>query len=117
MIEFDETRLRQIVTNLVENALIHTPNNGRVSVEIAGLASGVKISVSDTGAGIPGKDLPHIFDQFYRADPSRTRATGGAGLGLTIVRRLVEAHGGTVTVESSPGERTTFTVLLQGRET
>ena len=117
VIEFDETRLRQIVTNLVENALIHTPDNGRVSVEIAGLASGVKISVSDTGAGIPGKDLPHIFDQFYRADPSRTRATGGAGLGLTIVRRLVEAHGGTVTVESSPGEGTTFTVLLPERRT
>ena len=116
-IEFDETRLRQIVTNLVENALIHTPNDGSVVVEISGSDDELKMSVSDTGAGIPGNDLPHIFDQFYRADPSRNRATGGAGLGLTIVKRLVEAHGGTVTVASSPGEGTTFTITLPNAQT
>ncbi|MCH7970376.1 MAG: HAMP domain-containing protein [Chloroflexi bacterium] len=117
VIEFDETRLRQIVTNLVENALIHTPKGGRVTVEISDPADGLKLSVSDTGAGISSNDLPRIFDQFYRADPSRTRVTGGAGLGLTIVKRLAEAHGGTVTVASSPGEGTTFTVLIPGRQT
>jgi two-component system sensor histidine kinase BaeS len=74
------------------------------------------MSVSDTGAGISIDDLPRIFDQFYRADPSRNRVTGGAGLGLTIVKRLVEAHGGTVSVASSPGDGTTFTVALPGRE-
>ena len=117
VIEFDETRLRQIVTNLVENALIHTPKDGRVTVEISDPADGLKLSVSDTGAGISSNDLPRIFDQFYRADPSRTRVTSGAGLGLTIVKRLAEAHGGTVSVASSPGEGTTFTVLLPGRQT
>ena len=116
IIEFDETRLRQIVTNLIENALIHTPKDGRVTVDISGSSNGMVMSVSDTGAGISIDDLPRIFDQFYRADPSRNRVTGGAGLGLTIVKRLVEAHGGTVSVASSPGDGTTFTVALPGRE-
>ncbi|MCI0837964.1 MAG: sensor histidine kinase, partial [Chloroflexi bacterium] len=111
------TRLRQIVTNLVENALIHTPKDGSVVVDISGSTGGLEMSVSDTGAGISSTDLPRIFDQFYRTDPSRNRVTGGAGLGLTIVKRLVEAHGGTVTVASRPGEGTTFTVLLPGRQT
>jgi signal transduction histidine kinase len=112
IVDFDETRLRQIVTNLVENALTHTPNNGKITVEIAGSTAGLKMSVSDSGVGISSEDLPRIFDQFYRADQSRTRATGGAGLGLTIVKRLAEAHGGTVSAASEPGEGTTFTVLL-----
>ena len=116
IIEFDETRLRQIVTNLIENALIHTPKDGRVTVDISGSSNGMVMSVSDTGAGISIDDLPRIFDQFYRADPSRNRVTGGAGLGLTIVKRLVEAHGGTASVASSPGDGTTFTVALPGRE-
>ena len=114
VIEFDETRLRQIVTNLVENALIYTPNKGRVTVDISDSPEGLKLSVSDTGAGISSDDLPRIFDQFYRADPSRNRATGGAGLGLTIVRKLVEAHGGSVSVTSSLSEGSTFTVHLPG---
>ncbi len=112
VIDYDETRLRQIVTNLVENALTHTPISGSVVVDIEGSGEGLKVSVSDSGAGISDNDLPRIFDQFYRADPSRNRATGGAGLGLTIVKRLVEAHGGTVSVTSTPGEGTTFTILL-----
>lgn len=111
-IDFDETRLRQIVTNLIENALTHTPNSGSVVVDIECSGKGLKMSVSDSGLGISDHDLPRIFDQFYRADPSRNRATGGAGLGLTIVKRLVEAHGGTVSVTSTPGEGTTFTVML-----
>ncbi|MDA1278611.1 MAG: ATP-binding protein [Chloroflexi bacterium] len=112
VLDFDETRLRQIVTNLIENALTYTPKHGRISVEIKGSDTGLKISVADSGNGISAEDLPRIFDQFYRADPSRNRATGGAGLGLTIVKRLVEAHGGTIEVESAPSLGTTFTVLL-----
>lgn len=112
MIDFDETRVRQIVSNLVENALTHTPNDGDIEVRLSRKAGGITMSVSDSGIGISEADLPRVFDQFYRADQSRARATGGAGLGLTIVKRLVEAHGGTISVTSEPGEGTTFNVFL-----
>jgi signal transduction histidine kinase len=72
----------------------------------------VEISVSDTGEGIPAEDLPHIFERFYRVDKSRARATGGSGLGLTIAKRLVEAHGGTITVQSKLGEGSRFSFTL-----
>lgn len=111
-VDFDETRVRQIVSNLVENALTHTPNNGRISVSLVGESTGLTMSVTDSGPGISSDDLPRIFDQFYRADQSRTRATGGAGLGLTIVKRLVEAHGGHISVSSEPYHGATFTVSL-----
>jgi signal transduction histidine kinase len=111
-LDFDETRLRQIVSNLVENALTHTPNNGNITVDLQADSSGLKMSVTDSGTGISKDDLPRIFDQFYRADQSRTRATGGAGLGLTIVKRLVEAHGGEISVTSVSGEGTSFVVYL-----
>ena len=109
----DPTRIRQVVSNLVENAITHTPDGGRVDVtaEVAG-DSNALVTVSDTGAGISPEDLPHVFDRFYRVDPSRNRVTGGAGLGLTIVKRLVEVHGGEVDVTSEPGVGTTFTVQL-----
>jgi signal transduction histidine kinase len=111
-LDFDETRVRQIVSNLVDNALTHTPNKGSIKVGITGTSQSLKLSISDSGEGISSDDLPRIFDQFYRADQSRTRATGGAGLGLTIVKRLVEAHGGEITVTSEPDQGTTFTVEL-----
>lgn len=116
-VDFDETRLRQIVTNLVENALTHTPQHGFINVVVEGTSEGMKLSVSDSGSGISSNDLPRIFDQFFRADPSRTRTTGGAGLGLTIVKRLVEAHDGTVSVASELGEGTTFSILLPSSKT
>lgn len=115
MIDFDETRLRQIVSNLVDNALTHTPNNGHIGVSVTGSSKGLEIQVSDSGAGISESDLPRIFDQFYRTDQSRTPATGGAGLGLTIVKRLVEAHGGEISVTSQPVTGTTFDVFLPAR--
>lgn len=111
-VHVDPARLVQIVSNLVRNALAHIADHGKV--EIVATAHGdahVRLAVADDGAGIPADALPHIFDRFYRADASRARATGGAGLGLAIVRQLVEAHGGTVAVESSP-RGTTFTVEL-----
>ncbi|MBH65102.1 MAG: hypothetical protein CL784_01110 [Chloroflexi bacterium] len=115
-VDFDETRLRQIVSNLVENALTHTPNNGHISVRMVGDTQGIDIQVYDSGSGISESDLPRIFDQFYRTDQSRTRATGGAGLGLTIVKRLVEAHGGEISVASQPGSGSTFRVFLPARQ-
>ena len=88
-----------------------------VGVEIFGDNDNVKILVSDSGTGISEADLPRIFDQFYRADQSRNRATGGAGLGLTIVKRLVEAHGGEISVTSDADSGTTFRVLLPASRT
>jgi signal transduction histidine kinase len=97
----DRVRLQQVLSNLVVNALAHIAPDGRVEIE----AIGSRITVTDDGPGIPPAALPHIFDRFYRADPSRTRTTGGAGLGLTIARELVEAQGGRVWVEEGEGAR------------
>ena len=117
-VELDRTRMRQILANLIENAMQHTPAGGSVQV-MAEYDSPdcVVFRVSDTGTGIPASELDRIFDQFYRVDPSRNRATGGAGLGLTIVKRLVEAHGGKLSVTSTPGEGTSFRVELPVAET
>jgi two-component system sensor histidine kinase BaeS len=104
----DPVRLRQVVLNLLANALRHTPDDG--SVVLAG--SPGTITVTDTGEGISADDLPHVFDRFRRVDPSRTRATGGTGLGLAIVKQIVDAHGGSVTIESVVGEGTTVTVRI-----
>lgn len=112
-VELDRTRMRQVVANLIENAFQHTLKGGSVSVLVERESpTSVAFSVSDTGAGIPEDELDRIFDQFYRVDPSRNRATGGVGLGLTIVKRLVEAHGGRLSVESTQGEGTSFRVSL-----
>jgi signal transduction histidine kinase len=117
VVDFDETRIRQIISNLIENALTHTPNGGSISVDIIGDYDDVKIIVTDSGIGISEADLPRIFDQFYRADQSRNRATGGAGLGLTIVKRLVEAHGGEISVTSDADSGTIFRILLPASRT
>lgn len=109
----DADRMRQVVQNLVENALRHTPPGGEVRVRLRdGNGDGVHLQVADTGSGIRPEDLPHIFEHFYRADESRARSSGGTGMGLAIVKSLVEAHGGHVSVESSPGTGSTFTVTL-----
>ena len=97
----DRTRIAQVVSNLLDNALQHTPEGGRVEVSLALLEGDrVRVAVTDDGAGIPEEDLQRVFDRFYRVDSSRSRASGGAGLGLTIVKRLVEAHGGNMGAES-----------------
>jgi signal transduction histidine kinase len=111
LVELDRTRIRQVVANLVENALRHTPEGGRVTMTVStvsGPPESVRLTVEDTGPGIPADQLEKIFDQFYRVDASRSRSTGGAGLGLTIVKKLVEAHGGTVHAESAPGQGARF---------
>ena len=102
-VSMDRTRISQVVANLLENAIRHTPEGGAVALSAEpGSPGTVRIAVSDTGDGIPADDLPSVFDRFYRADPSRSRATGGVGLGLTIARQLVEAHGGTISAQSDP---------------
>ncbi|MEU6993011.1 HAMP domain-containing sensor histidine kinase [Streptomyces sp. NPDC046465] len=108
----DPLRLRQAIGNLVSNAVRHTPEGGSVRISCRTADDAVLIEVADTGTGIAAADLPHVFDRFWRADKSRTRATGGSGLGLSIVRKLVEAHDGSVTAESVPGKGSMFTVRL-----
>ena len=109
----DAGRLDQVLSNLMANAIRHTPRGGTVELQASPAPDGVRITVRDTGAGIPAADLPHIFDRFWRGDPSRSHAAGaGSGLGLAIVRQLVQAHQGTIGVESHVGQGTTFTILL-----
>jgi signal transduction histidine kinase len=101
----DEDRALQILTNLLGNALQYTPQNGTVTVTIEREKTFAKFSIRDTGIGIPAEYLAHIFDRFYRVDKSRSRAHGGSGIGLTIAKHLVEAHGGKIWAESA-GENT-----------
>lgn len=109
----DADRLQQIIWNLLSNAVKFTPKAGRVQIRLERINSHVEITVSDTGKGINPAFLPHVFDRFRQADGTTTRAHGGLGLGLSIVRQLVELHGGTVTVESDgEGHGATFTVQL-----
>jgi PAS domain S-box-containing protein len=109
----DPDRLQQIIWNLLTNAIKFTPKGGRVEVRLERVASHVEIKISDTGQGIAPEILPHVFDRFRQSDSSSTRRQGGLGLGLSIVRQLVELHGGAVTVSSQgAGEGTTFRVML-----
>lgn len=105
-------RLRQMLGNLVTNALRHTPSGGTVTFRAYPDGADGVLEVADTGPGIAPEDLPYVFDRFWRAEKSRNRATGGSGLGLAIVRKLAESHGGTATVESIPGQGTTFRLRL-----
>ena len=109
----DGDRLAQVFTNLVDNALIHTPAGGRVTLQVLPTQTEMEIRVADTGAGIPADALPHIFERFYQADLSRPGGEKhGAGLGLAIVHEIVAAHSGRITVRSQEGLGTTFTVHL-----
>ncbi len=110
----DRTRIRQLLLNLVTNAVKYTPGGGSVSLGLSQEAGRVTLTVADTGIGIAAGDLPHIFDRFWRADPARTRQgeRPGTGLGLAITRWIAESHGGTITVQSRPGRGTSFTVTL-----
>lgn len=110
--EADRDKLSQVLVNLVSNALKYTPSGGRVRVEAGEIADEVSIAVSDTGIGIPEDDLPNIFERFYRTDKSRSRATGGSGIGLTIAKSIVDAHGGKIAVKSKTNQGSTFTVSL-----
>jgi signal transduction histidine kinase len=116
----DRRRIAQVLGNLLTNALRHTPSGGRVTLSaavapplIGGAGGGMlRVTVSDTGPGIPPEDLPYIFERFWRGEKSRSRAGGGAGLGLAIARQLVEMHGGTMDVDSTPAEGSKFWFTL-----
>jgi two-component system, OmpR family, sensor histidine kinase ArlS len=108
----DPDRVDQILRNLVDNALKFSPTDSPVRVYAEIRDGSVQVAVSDRGSGIPAGDLPHIFDRFHQAGETLTREVEGAGLGLYITKRLVEAMGGSIEVSSEPGRGTTFTVSL-----
>jgi signal transduction histidine kinase len=108
----DTQRIGRVLNNLIGNALRHTPAERRVNVHARRTVSGVEVCVSDTGEGIRAEDLPHVFESFYRGEKSRSRSTGGAGLGLAISRGIVQAHGGEINVESETGRGSRFTFTL-----
>ncbi|MCG8350591.1 MAG: ATP-binding protein [Chloroflexales bacterium] len=112
LVDADAERVSQVVRNLISNAITHTLPGGSITI-VAHLAGAhVEVSVRDTGSGIAPKHLPYVFERFYRVDPSRARTTGGVGLGLFIVKQLVEAHGGKVWAESAPGAGSLFCFTL-----
>ena len=109
IVHANEDATKQILRNIIENAAAHITSEGAVRISF----SGSSLSIEDTGIGIPAEHLPHLFERFYRVDPSRHRSSGGFGLGLAIVKSMVEAQGGEVTVESTVGQGTTFFIKFQ----
>lgn len=112
LVRGDAARLSQVVDNLLGNALRYTESGGTVTLTVAADHSTAELAVSDTGMGVEERDLPRLFERFWRGEASRSRGTGGAGIGLAVVRQLVRAHGGEVEVESQLGRGSTFRVLL-----
>ena len=112
-LDVDRERLGQVLTNLLTNALRHTPAGGRAELRVASNPAWLSFTVTDDGDGIPADQLAHVFDRFYRGDAARSRDRGGSGIGLTIARALVQAHGGRIEAASpGPGRGATFTVTL-----
>lgn len=111
--EADPDQIAQVLTNLVDNSLKYTPAGGKVVIAAEEKPTQIMVTVSDTGIGIPRKDLPRIFERFYRVDKARSRSSGGTGLGLAIVKHIVEAHGGRAWAESDVGKGTRIHFLLK----
>jgi signal transduction histidine kinase len=111
-LSLDGPRIQRVLINLIQNAVRHTPPGGKVQVEVGRHNGHVEVAVADSGEGIAPEDQPHVFDQFYRGEKSRSRESGGAGLGLAIARGIVEAHRGSIRVESNPGRGARFIVTL-----
>jgi signal transduction histidine kinase len=110
MVEGDRARMKQVVVNLLDNAIKYTPNGGRVMLRIAREEREAILDVADNGVGIPADALPHMFKRFFRVDDSRSRHQGGAGLGLSIVKSICGAYGAAVEVRSTPGEGSRFRI-------
>ncbi len=113
----DAPRMQRVLYNLIQNAIRHTPDDGTITLTLRGQQGGVELTVVDSGEGIREADLPHIFDRFYRGEPARTRSSStasgpGAGLGLAIARGIIEAHGGSISAGSAPGQGAVFRVVL-----
>jgi signal transduction histidine kinase len=111
-VEGDQARLKQIVVNLLDNAIKYTPRGGKIHVRVIAAPPKAVLEIRDNGAGIAEAALPHVFERFYRADKMRSRDVGGAGLGLSIVRSITQAHGGTVDIQSTEGHGTKVTIEL-----
>ena len=111
-LEADPGRLTQVLTNILDNAVRHTPANGHITLAATRTSDGVALSVRDSGPGLPPADLERIFDRFYRADASRVRNEGGSGLGLAIAKSIVQAHGGSIQAESEQGKGLTVIITL-----
>lgn len=111
-VEIDQDRMTQVIDNIMNNAIKYSPDGGRITVKLEDLHSSVILSISDQGLGIPQKDIPHLFERFYRVDKARSREQGGTGLGLAISKEVVELHGGKIRVESSEGHGSTFFIEL-----
>jgi signal transduction histidine kinase len=112
LVHVDEERMVQVLSNLVSNALRYTPNGGQITLEARRCDDSVLLSVEDTGIGITSEALSRIFERFYRADRARQQSEGESGLGLAIARSIIEAHGGTIAVESEMGRGTKFIIAL-----
>jgi signal transduction histidine kinase len=111
-VEGDRTRLQQVVANLIDNAIKYTPEGGAVEVKVQNHAGKAVLEVVDNGVGIPATAIRHVFERFYRVDKARSRASGGAGLGLSIVKSICAAHGGEISVSSEEGRGSCFRVEL-----
>lgn len=111
-VQGDADKLRQVLINLLDNARTYTPPGGTITVTVEGQNGMGVVRVADTGVGIPPADVPHVWDRFYRVDQARARHSGGAGLGLALVKSIVEAHGGQVALDSTPNQGTTVTIAL-----
>ena len=113
----DDIRLSQVFYNVLENAIKYTPRGGRVAVRGRAVDHRIEIEVEDTGLGIPPEHLPHVFKRFYRVEQSRNAERGGSGLGLAIAQSAIEAHGGTISIKSTPGRGTVVSLELPGELT
>ncbi len=111
----DRKDLGLLVANLLDNAIRYTGRGGEVRLRVGSADGGAEVTVEDTGVGIPSRDLPRIFERFYRVDRARSRDTGGTGLGLSIARHVAEEHGGRIEVESELGRGSTFRVILPAK--
>jgi signal transduction histidine kinase len=112
LINGDKTRVHQLLSNLIDNAIKFTPENGSVILSLTSENTLAHVTIKDTGIGIPEEEIPHIFNRFYQVDKSRSGLSRGAGLGLHICKKIVDAHGGSIDVTSNEGKGVTFTVTL-----
>ena len=114
-VTWDADRMNEVLGNLLSNAFKFTPRGGEVELSVEALDGSIQIDVRDTGAGIPPEQVPHVFEKFFQADNQAAAASKGSGLGLAISKSIVEAHGGTIQCDSTPGVGTTFSIVIPTR--